>query len=69
MQNVHVISRLFHVFSNSALDFAASLILCTGKWIKLFTETLLAFNLHFQQIGLNLQENQVHHSKKRKILL
>jgi hypothetical protein len=31
--------------------------LCTGKWIKLFTETVLAFNQHFQHIGLNLQEN------------
>jgi hypothetical protein len=23
---------------------------CTGKWIKLFTKTVLAFNLHFQHI-------------------
>jgi hypothetical protein len=26
---------------------------------------VLAFNLYFQYIGLNLQENQVHHSKER----
>jgi hypothetical protein len=66
MQNVHAISRLFHVLSNGALVFTISLIiLCTGKWIELFAETLLAFNLHFQLIGINLQENQVHHSKER----
>jgi hypothetical protein len=47
--------------------FAVSLILCTGKWIKLVTETDLAFNLYFQQLGLNLQENKVHHSKEREM--
>ncbi len=36
-----------------------------GKWTQLFTETVLAFNLHFEQLGLNLEENQVHHSKER----
>jgi hypothetical protein len=39
------------------------------KWIKHFTETVLAVNLHFQHIGLNLQETQVHHSKERMILV
>jgi hypothetical protein len=29
------------------LVFAVSLILCTGKWIKHFTETVLAFNHPF----------------------
>ncbi len=49
MQNVHVVSRPeLPVLSNGALSFAVSLILCTGKWIQLFTETDLAFNLHFQ---------------------
>ncbi len=73
MQNVHVVSRPeFHVLSNGALVFPVSLILCTGKWIlKLFTETVLAFNLHFQhmELGLDLQENQMHHSKEREILV
>jgi hypothetical protein len=51
MQNVHVVSTpKFDVHSNGALVFAVSLILCTGKWIKHFTETVLAFNLHFQHI-------------------
>jgi hypothetical protein len=68
MQNVHVVSRPeFHVLSNGALAFAVRLILCTGKWIKHFTETVLAFNLHFQHIGLNLQEYKVHHSKEPEI--
>jgi hypothetical protein len=31
--------------------------------------TLFAFNLHFQHIEINLQENEVHHSKERKILV
>ncbi len=40
MQNVHVLSRpVFNVISNGALVFAVSLILWTGKWIQLFTET------------------------------
>ncbi len=43
-----------------------SLILCTtGKWRKHFTEAGLAFSLHFYQLGLSLQEKQVHHSKER----
>jgi hypothetical protein len=50
MQNVNVVSRPFHVLSNGALVFAVSLILCTGKWIKLFTEKELEFNLYFQHI-------------------
>jgi hypothetical protein len=46
----------FPALSNGALVFADSLILCTGKWTKRFTKTVLAFNFHFQQLGLNLQE-------------
>ncbi len=42
---------------------------CNIIYRKLFTETVFAFNLHFQHIGLNLQENQVHHSKECKILV
>jgi hypothetical protein len=64
MQIVHVASRpKFHVLSNGALVFGVTLISCTGKWINLFTETVLVFNLHFQHTGLHLQENQVHHSQ------
>jgi hypothetical protein len=66
MQNVNVVFKPgFPAFSNGALVFAVSLILCTGKWIKPFIEIVFAFNLHFQHIGLNLQEKQVHHSKER----
>jgi hypothetical protein len=36
--------------------------------MKLFTETVLAFNFYFHHIGLSLQENQVHHSKEPKTL-
>jgi hypothetical protein len=32
-----------HVLSNGAIVFPISPILCTGEYIKLFTETLLAF--------------------------
>jgi hypothetical protein len=70
MQNVHVVSRSkFYVRSNGALAFAVCLILCAGKCIKIFTETVPAFNLHFQHIGLNLPENKVHHSKERTLLI
>jgi hypothetical protein len=70
MQNVNVVSTpKFPALSNGALVSAVSLILCTGKGIKLFTETDLAFNLHFQHVVLNLQENQVHHLKEREILV
>jgi hypothetical protein len=61
----------FHVLSNGELLFGVSLILCTEEWIQLFTETVLAFNLHFQHIHIgtyiefNVQGNQVHHSKER----
>jgi hypothetical protein len=66
MQNVHVVSRpKFSALSNGALGFALSLRLCTGKWRKHFTEADLAFNLHFQQLVFNYQENKVHHSKER----
>jgi hypothetical protein len=53
------------LFPMVSLFFAVGLILFTRKFYKLFTGTVLAFNLYFQQIGLNLQENQVHHSKER----
>jgi hypothetical protein len=59
----------YYVLSNGALDFAVSLILCTPKYIKLFTETVLAFSLHFQHTGLSLEENQVYRSKECKILV
>jgi hypothetical protein len=66
MQNVHAVPRPnFHVLSNGGLVFGVSLIFCRGKWIQLFTETVLAFNLHFQHMGLNFQENQVNHLKER----
>jgi hypothetical protein len=69
MQNFHVVSRAkFNALSNGALGFAVSLILYTGKWINLFKEIVLAFKLHFQHIGLNLEENQVHHSKKSEMV-
>jgi hypothetical protein len=69
MQNNNVVSKPeFHVLSNSSLDFTASLILYIGKWIKSLIETVLAFNLHFQHIGLNLQENQVNHLKESKMV-
>jgi hypothetical protein len=36
MQNVNAVSkRKFHVLSSGAPALAVSLILCTGKWIKL----------------------------------
>jgi hypothetical protein len=39
MQNAHVVSRpKCHALSNGALIFAASSVLCTGKWMQLFTE-------------------------------
>ncbi len=73
MQNFHVVSRSkFHVLSkNGAIVSTVSLILCTGNWIKLFIETVLAFNPHFQHIGigLSLQESQLYHSKARRILV
>jgi hypothetical protein len=34
--------------------------------MKLFTEAVLAFSLRFQQLGLNLKENQVHASKEHR---
>ncbi len=71
MQNDSADSRpKFDVISNGALVFSVPKPnILTGKWIKLFFETVLAFNLHFQHIGLNLRENQVYHSKERKILV
>jgi hypothetical protein len=66
MQNFHVVSRAFQALSSGALLFAVSLIFCTGK---IFTEAVFAFNLQLQYIGLNLQNNQVHHSKEPKILV
>jgi hypothetical protein len=43
-----------YVLWNGAIVFAVSLILCTRK---LITKIVLAFNLHFQHIGLSLQES------------
>jgi hypothetical protein len=54
-----------NVLPNGPPVSAVSLILCIGKWIKLFTETVLAYNFDFQHIGLSSQEYQVHHSKER----
>jgi hypothetical protein len=45
MQNVYVVSKpQFPVLSNGVIVPALRLILCTGKWIQLFTETALEFN-------------------------
>jgi hypothetical protein len=66
---INVVFRPFHALSNGELLFAGSLILGTGKLIKLVTGTVLAFNLHFQHIELSLQENKVPHSKERQILV
>ncbi len=68
MQNVNAASRpKFHALSNGETVLTVTLILYTGKWIQLITETLLEFYLHLKHIGSNLQENKVHHSKERKI--
>jgi hypothetical protein len=51
MRNVHVFSLpKFPVRFNGALVFAVSLILNTGKCIKLFTETVLAFSAYMTQL-------------------
>jgi hypothetical protein len=42
-----------------------SLILCAGKCIQLFTGTLLAFKLYFQQVVLSLQQAQSNPIRKR----
>jgi hypothetical protein len=52
-----VLVQNFYVLSNGEFAFAACLKLCTGKWIKLFTEAVLALNLHFEHIRLNLLES------------
>jgi hypothetical protein len=66
MQNILVIFRPeFHALSNGALVTAVSLILCTGKWIQHFTETVLASNLHFSIYDSTYRDNKVHHSKER----
>ncbi len=66
MQNAHVPRPEFNVLSNSngAIVFTASPILRTGNWIKPFAGIVLALNLDFQHLGLNLQENQMYHSKE-----
>jgi hypothetical protein len=65
MQNFLVVPRqTFHVLSNGVLGFLYVYVLCTGTCRKLLTETVLPINLHSQHIGLNLQENKVHHSKE-----
>ncbi len=40
------------------LFFCVSLILRAGKWRKLFTENVFAFNLYFQHIGLSLRKTK-----------
>jgi hypothetical protein len=40
-----------------------------SKMDKTFTETVFAFSMRFQHIGLDLQENQAHNSKEPKILV
>jgi hypothetical protein len=50
IQNLNAASRPSNVLSNGELVFRVNLILCTETLIQLFTETLLAFNLHFQHI-------------------
>jgi hypothetical protein len=59
MQNVNTISRLDQDFMFFSLVpcFAISLILCTGKYIKLFTGTV-TFSDNFQ-LRLKFQENKV----------
>jgi hypothetical protein len=48
MNNVNAVSTpKFHVLSNDAIFFAVKLILFTRNCIKLFTKTVLAFNLDF----------------------
>jgi hypothetical protein len=70
MQNVHVVSRpKFHVFSNGALVFGVSLILAYREMDSTIYGRRACVNLRFQHIGLNLQENQVHHSKESKIMI
>jgi hypothetical protein len=58
----------FHALSNVALDFDGNLILCTGKWIKIFTETT-SIQPPFLAYGTQLQVSQVHRSKERKVLV
>jgi hypothetical protein len=57
VHNGNSVSRLkFYVLSNGAFVFGVSLILCTGKCMKPFTEAVLAPpKLYFQHIGLYLQ--------------
>ncbi len=69
MQNDRVVSRpVFHALSNGALVFAVSRILCTGKWRKLFTETLLAFNLTFSAYMTQLTEEKCTNRRSLKVL-
>jgi hypothetical protein len=58
MQNVNVVSRpKFPVLSNGAFGFSVSPILCTGRWKKLLSETVLAFNLDYEHIEKKVQKN------------
>ncbi len=69
----HVIPRPeFPVLSNGngALVFAVSVILFLGKRVlNTIHGKSACINLHLQHTELNLQENQVHHSKERKMLV
>jgi hypothetical protein len=70
MENAHVVSRpKAPLLSNGALAFGLTSILCTGKRIKLFAGTELAFNLQFQHLCFKLRKNQVHRSKEPEMLV
>jgi hypothetical protein len=60
MQNVHVVARPeFHALSNGSLIFSVSLILCTGKWMKLFIHHNCAcIQPQFSAYWTQLTENQ-----------
>jgi hypothetical protein len=47
----NIVSRPeFHILCNCTFFSAVGPILCRAKWIQLFAETVIAFNLHFQHI-------------------
>jgi hypothetical protein len=58
MQDLHVVSgQNCLALSNGALNaFGVSLMLFTGKWMKLFTETPVVFNMHFQHYKTHCTE-------------
>ncbi len=60
--NLHI----FHGCTCFGCKVSLVIMLCAGKCIKLFNETVFASNLHFPhiQIGLHLGENKGHRSKE-----